>query len=1102
LATGLIPKQSAHRRDGRFSTKAGVRLAATAALAGFLLSFCTRSAAPQGNPDPAAKPEKRPLVFLGDKDYPPLSYLDGNKAVGMDVDVAKALGLAIHREVRVELLEWHAAQEKMLRGEGNGLLLMSITEDREKLYDFTEPILTHSYGIFVRGNDLTVRGLSDLAQRSVGVTAGGYPREVLKAQPLIHTVLVANYEDGFDRLAKGGIDALAADSWVGQYILQRHKWRNFRIAGEPIVKVVGALAVRKGDSQLLAELNEGIRKLKADGTLAQIQEHWRPQEVVFLTRESLQRYIEWGGALALLIVMGALAVWISTLKRQIRARRKVESALVENREQFLMAASAACMGTWRWTVATDESIRDANVNQILGLGPVETKTGLDDFFKRIHDEDRAGVKAEFDRAIENRDAYGAEFRVVRPDGTIRWMRTQGKPFYTARGELAYMTGASLDVTETKAVAEELRRVRDFTSTLVQTSPAYFVALNAEYKVLMMNQAMLSALGYRKEEVIGREYLRNFVPEKEQAGVETIFEQALKGMHPPFSTNHIQTSAGKKLLVEWSGQCIFKPDHQLDYFFGVGIDITERTRSAQEKIGLELQLRQAQKMETVGRLAGGVAHDFNNLLTVINGYSDLLIEELRTQARARKQAEEIKKAGERATNLTQQLLAVSRRQVTEPCPLRLGEVVTEAAKMLGRLLGEDVKLEVRLGAVEDQVLAEPGQIHQILMNLAVNARDAMPQGGKLLIATSNVEVDSREVVEDEEVASGAYVLLSIRDSGTGMSEETRQHIFEPFYTTKETGKGTGLGLSIVYGIVRQSNGFIRMETAQGEGTVFHIYLPRDYAALPSAAPIKRNTADLHGTETVLVVEDQENVRAFTTQILKTHGYLVLEASHGAAALELMQRHLGEIDVLLTDLVMPGMNGKVLAEHAKRNRPRVKILFMSGYSDDVLGHRGVLEPGLAYVQKPFAAETLLTKMREVAASQTQQKSILVVDDDESVLNFLHDILSQMGFRVHATTNGAEVSNIVDREDPAVVITDLVMPVREGIETIRMLRQQFPAVKVIAMSGAFSGQFLRAAKHLGADATLRKPIRREVLERVLKELAETGAFAGVEQQQARVI
>ncbi len=1063
--------------------------------AGLLLCFCACKVRSQA--DPARVPDSRPLVFLGDKDYPPLSYLEGNKPVGMDVDVAKALGVAIQREIRVELLDWHTAQEKMVRGEADGLLLLSITEDREKLYDFTEPVLTHSYGIFVRSDDLTIRGLSDLARKNVGVTAGGYPREILEAQGTIHLVLIANYEDGFHQLTEGRIDALAADSWVGQYIIQEQKLRNFRIAGEPIVAVQGALAVRKGDARLLADLNRGIRILKANGTLAQIQERWRPQEMVFLTRQTIQRYAEMGGTIGLLIVLGALTLWVATLKRQIRARREIEMALVEKREQFLIASSAASMGTWRWTPTNNESTRDANVNKILGLGPLETKTGLEDFFNRIHEEDRAGVVAEFHRAIEKRDTYGAEFRIVRPDGTIRWMRTQGKPFYTERGELAYMTGASTDITETKAVAEELRKERDFTSTLVRTTPAYFVALDQEYKVLMMNEAMLRALGYGKEGVVGKEYLLHFVPEREREGVAEIFRQARKGVHPPFSTNHIQTSAGKELLVEWSGQCIFGTDSQLDYFFGVGIDITQKRKSEEEKIGLEAQLRQAQKMETVGRLAGGVAHDFNNLLTVINGYSDLLIDELKTQPRPRKQAEEIKKAGDRAANLTQQLLAVSRRQVTQPHPLPLNELVSDTAEMLARLLGDDVKLQVRLGAKEDQVLAEPGQIHQVLMNLAVNARDAMPQGGRLVIETSNVEVDSRVVIEDEEMASGDYVLLSISDSGTGMDEQTKQHIFEPFYTTKERGKGSGLGLSIVYGIVRQSNGFIRVETAEGKGTVFHIYLPREYAALPEVEPVKKTSVKLSGSGTVLVVEDQENVRVLTVEILRRSGYHVLEAAQGAEALQLVQASTEEIHVLLTDLVMPGMNGKELAERVKMQRPRMKVVFMSGYSDDVLGNRGVLEAGRAYLQKPFAPEMLLSKIREVSVSQAEQESILVVDDDESIRNFFQDILSQMGFHVHVATNGAEVLGIVSREDPAVVITDLVMPIQEGIETIRMLRQKFPSVKIVAMSGAFSGQFLRAAKHLGADATLRKPVRPEILEQVVKKLVGGGAVAADEEK-----
>jgi PAS domain S-box-containing protein len=1046
--------------------------------------------------NPALGQKRSALVFLSDKDYPPLSYLEGNKPAGMEVDFAKALGETMHREVRVELLDWREAQEKMLKGEGDALLSMSIAEDRKKLYDFTEPIVTHDFGIFVRGNDLTIRGLSDLYGKNVGVTPGGYPADLLEQHSSIPLVYIANYEDGFKRLEGGSIDAVVADTWVAEYVIQQHRFSNIRIAGKPIVTLLGALAVRKGEGKLADELNQGIRALKASGTMAQIQDRWRPQETVVLTRQTIQRYLETAGTVLLLTMLGAMGLWVGTLKKQIVARRKIEAELMESRERFLMASSAASMGTWRWTAATNESTRDANLNEIFGMGPHETKTTLEDFFEKIHEDDRAGVSAEFKRAIEQRGTYRAEFRIVQPDGTIRWVRAQGKPFYTERGDIAYVTGAGADITQAKVVEEELRKERDFTSAVVESSPAYFVALSPEHKVLMMNEAMLNAVGYRREQVIGADYLATFVPEKERAAVDKIFDLTMMEANPSLSTNHIQTAEGRQLLVEWSGKCIFKQADEPEYFFGVGIDITERARSEHEKAGLEAQLRHAQKMETVGRLAGGVAHDFNNLLTVINGYSDLLLDELRSQARPRKHTEEIRKAGERAANLTQQLLAVSRRQVTQPHPLRLNAVVTDAAKMMGRLLGEDVKLEVKLNAGEDQVLAEPGHLHQVLLNLSVNARDAMPRGGVLLIETSNVELNSREMIEDEEIAPGLYVRLSVRDSGTGMDEETLQHIFEPFYTTKERGKGSGLGLSIVYGIVRQSGGFIRVETVKGAGTSFHIFLPRNYAALPSVETVKRNTSKLHGSETVLVVEDQESVRELTLQILKTHGYQVLEASQGEEALRQLQDYPRKIHILLTDLVMPGINGKKLAEEARTHRPGLKVLFMSGYSDDVLGQRGVLEPGLAYIQKPFAPETLLHKIRKVAAEPGDAGAILVVDDEESIRNLFQDLLTQMGFRVRVATNGKEVLGIVDREEPALVITDLVMPIQEGIETIRILRERFPNLKIIAMSGAFSGQFLRTAKYLGADATLMKPIQPEALKQMVQELVgglELAADAG---------
>jgi PAS domain S-box-containing protein len=386
------------------------------------------------------------------------------------------------------------------------------------------------------------------------------------------------------------------------------------------------------------------------------------------------------------------------------------------------------------------------------------------------------------------------------------------------------------------------------------------------------------------------------------------------------------------------------------------DVTERKR-------LEVQYLQSQKMESVGRLAGGVAHDFNNLLTVINGYSDLLLMQMAQHDPLRGHLLAVRKAGERASSLTHQLLAFSRRQILQPQVLDLNDVVAESESMLLRLIEENIQFITVLAPSLCMVSADPTQLSQILLNLAVNARDAMPHGGVLRVETANATLGDRDPEESSgEIRTGNYVMLEISDSGVGMDEHTRRHLFEPFFTTKGPGKGTGLGLATVYGIVKQSGGVIRVESAPGMGTTVRVYLPCvDGATARPPAELDRKPRKCSGT--VLLVEDQENVRRYVALVLESLGYRVLEADCGFQALNVAASCEGVIDLLLTDVVMPGMTGPALAQQLQQRVPGVKVLYMSGYTDDVAGRHGVLEPGAAYLQKPFGTDTLSLKVREV-------------------------------------------------------------------------------------------------------------------------------------------
>jgi PAS domain S-box-containing protein len=586
-----------------------------------------------------------------------------------------------------------------------------------------------------------------------------------------------------------------------------------------------------------------------------------------------------------------------------------------------------------------------NAAQVLGYdaGRLLGEEGL--WNAIVHPADAGRVHEGLARA-GGRGEQSLEYRVFRADGSCRWVRDEWRPVRDAAGHLVEIVGSLVDVTERKHGEDERARL----SSAVEQASDCIVITNPDGTIVYVNPAFERATGFGQAEAIGRNP-----------------RLVKSGQHPPEFYGQMWATLVRG--EPWSGFLVNKRRDGTLYeaeaiifpvrdaagrlvnYVGVLRDVTRERR-------IEEQLRQSQKMEAVGRLAGGVAHDFNNLLTIISGRAELLLQRLGRDNPLSHELDLVLKTSHRAAALTRQLLAFSRKQVLSMQVLDVNAVVINIERMLRRLIGEDIELATALDPGLGRVKADPGQLEQVIMNLAVNARDAMPRGGHLRIETGNVDPAGGGLPTG--AAPGPHVLLSVSDDGCGMDRDTRARIFEPFFTTKDVNAGTGLGLATVYGIVKQSGGDIAVDSEPGQGTRFRIYLPRVEEPASSARPGAPGAAR-GGRETILLVEDEPDVRSLAREFLESAGYSVLEATGGGEALSIAGEHAGPIDLVITDVVMPEIDGRKLIERLRGLRPDTKSLYMSGYTDDAILRYGVLTAEMALLQKPFTAEALIRKVR---------------------------------------------------------------------------------------------------------------------------------------------
>jgi hypothetical protein len=564
---------------------------------------------------------------------------------------------------------------------------------------------------------------------------------------------------------------------------------------------------------------------------------------------------------------------------------------------------------------------------------------------------------------QNVQRFGEESqasRTMNALGLVYGRRADGEEFpaeasisQTRAGGQKLFTVILRDISERQRAEEALRQSEERYRTLFESNPQpMWVYDTNTLAFLAVNEAAVQHYGYSPREFLAMT-IADIRPKEDVPHLQEYLNRIAAGASGAAAWRHLKKD-GSVIDVAIISHGLVFGGHAARLVLAT--DITERKF-------LEEQLRQAQKMEAIGRLAGGVAHDFNNLLTAIIGYSQLMMTRIGPDSHLRRELEEIYKAGTRAASLTSQLLAFSRKQVIQPVSLNLNAIVADMGKMLRRLIGEDIELQFMLADDLDCVKADAGQMQQVVMNLAVNARDAMPRGGRLTIATDNVEVDEAFTRKRPSVAPGVYVVLRVGDNGCGIDDDIQSRVFEPFFTTKETGKGTGLGLSTIHGIITQSGGHVWFYSEMEHGTTFEVYLPRIDEREEQGKIGGSTDKMLHGTETILLVEDDEAVRRLACSILKANGYTVLEAQHCEDALAIAMAHQESIDLLVTDVVMPRMSGGELAEQLIELCPEIKVLYISGYTDDAIVRTGVLKSGFAFLQKPFVPDTFARKVREV-------------------------------------------------------------------------------------------------------------------------------------------
>jgi signal transduction histidine kinase/ABC-type amino acid transport substrate-binding protein len=907
----------------------------------------------------------RTLLVRGDHNYPPYEFVnDQGRPDGFNVDIITAVAKAMGLAVNIHLGPWEVVRSQLAAGEIDALIGMFRTSEREKSFDFSIPHFIASYAVFVRQGS-PIQSLADVTNRKIIVQLDDLGHDYLVENRISpHLILKQDWAEVLTSLANGEGDCAIVSRVQGTRLIDRLGITNLAIVGPPIIQRKYCLAVTEGNTDLLAKLNEGLSIVKHNGTYDEIYEKWFGSiEEKPLSPLRVLQYLGWVVLpLLLLTVAGFLWSWLLrrqvalrtiALRRELGERRRAEEELRTVNELLTLFIKHSPIYAFIKEVTPERSTTlraSENYLDMIGIAgsAMAGKTMHEIFPPQFADKITAD-----DWAVVSRG------EILRLDEELNGRSYTTIKFPILLGGKKLLAGYTIDITDRIRVEEELRRRENQLQRIFEILPIGLWFTDKEGTLLRGNPMGVKIWGAEPHVPINEYGVFKAwrLPSREEVKADdwALAKTIRQGVTIVDELLEIETFDGRRKTILNYTAPILTEDGTLDGAIVVNLDVSDR-------MSLEEQLLQARKMESVGRLAGGVAHDFNNMLSVILGHTELALAEVAADEPLAACLESIREAGQRSTELTRQLLAFARKQTVAPRVLDLNETVEGLLKMLRRLIGEHIELVWHPGRNLGAVRIDPSQVDQILVNLCVNARDACAETGKVTIETAAVAFDADYCASHAEVAPGDYLLLTVSDNGAGMDAATLPHLFEPFFTTKELGKGTGLGLATVYGIVKQNDGFINVTSEKGVGTSFAVYLPRHNAEADRPLEATGGAAAV-GAETILLVEDEPMILRMTSGMLARLGYTVLPAASPGEALRLAGKHADEIHLLFTDVVMPEMNGRDLADKLLSLYPGLRTLFMSGYTADVIASQGILDPGVHFIQKPFALNDLAAKIRAV-------------------------------------------------------------------------------------------------------------------------------------------